>query len=315
MLYLSVARRGHACGLFKDHSNRDIIVVAGGFSDVSDTFLSSIEIMDVKEETTWKVGSSMFPSIGNLGSSSSSIMRYNDREGVIATGESEEVGKHPNLWSRWKYQDQAFKLIGGSLSQPRVSMTGLLILNTFNVGMIIQDWAGFASVPTDLMGVCQHTSMTSNRWVMILTQYGASNYFSKDEWNVSASFRMSRLLDLHSFRSCHGLFHFKLMWPTIGLFNEWFQASSPTEPGPVIGYQPLAVKFPTHFGGLRYANSDAPDRPEDHTLMSGATADGGGAYAVGRFNDYNQPGLPGPITDALGPIWVTYVNLYVKKDC
>lgn len=38
-------------------------------------------------------------------------------------------------------------------------------------------------------------------------------------------------------RSCTGLFHFRLVWPEIGAYNEWLQESNPINSQVVVGFQ------------------------------------------------------------------------------
>lgn len=45
------------------------------------------------------------------------------------------------------------------------------------------------------------------------------------------------LIALLFFRSCTGLFHFRLVWPEIGAYNEWLQVNNPINSTEVEGYQ------------------------------------------------------------------------------
>ncbi len=67
-----------------------------------------------------------------------------------------------------------------------------------------------------------------NQYINYLGLGQTTNFFIKDNLN---------------FRNCFGNFHFKMVWPGIGGFNEWLQSSNPVTKSTVTGF-----KGKTHSG-------------------------------------------------------------------
>eukprot|EP00094_Tigriopus_californicus_P013869 TCALIF_13424-PA protein Name:"Protein of unknown function" AED:0.39 eAED:0.39 QI:198/1/0.75/1/0.66/0.5/4/0/187 len=129
---------------------------------------------------------------------------------------------------------------------------------------------------------------------------------------------ISNLDTLDQYKSCNDFYHLRLVWPELGYFNEWRQKNNFIDPGPVLDYQAIAVRYPNFFGGLIYVNDNAqPDGHPDDTFFKGDTRTFA-QYAVGRYSNGPDGQMPGPVgNEGTGdyPIAVDKIILYVKKDC
>ncbi|XP_059096821.1 uncharacterized protein LOC131891310 [Tigriopus californicus] len=155
---------------------------------------------------------------------------------------------------------------------------------------------------------------------------------------------------ISDYKSCKGYYHLRMAWPELGYFNEWWQTSSPLEDSPVVGFEPIALRFPLSFGGLR---SDGPLGSQmtattgpnnelwyalgateaialrfplsfgglrsDGPLGSQMTATTGPNnelwYALGATEGQVDGAMPGPLNDSGFGIELKHVELYVLKEC
>ncbi|XP_059091122.1 uncharacterized protein LOC131886740 [Tigriopus californicus] len=304
--HLNIARLNPACGVVKDpNTNNDWILVIGGKDETSNSPLSSIEYFDIQEDLEWKILTTHVPSFETnvtlpLGGSSSG--------GFIKFGPSR------------------FMLISGSTTDAGISPSNLAIWNR-DVGQFHPITSTRMSVGRDLSAVVQiplHTRWTclpmGNDWVKMVEQ-NTDHFFQPLQLTGYANTEDTIISNLDTFelyKSCNDFYHLRLVWPELGYFNEWRQKSNFINPGPVLDYQAIAVRYPNFFGGLIHVNDNAkPDGHPDDTYFKGDTRTFA-QYAVGRYSNGPDNRMPGPVgNEGTGdiPISVDKLILYVKKDC
>ena len=109
-----------------------------------------------------------------------------------------------------------------------------------------KSWSANIVVPTHEIWTCH---LMHPDWVLILAQ-NSPDYFSPGEWEKSGSGLQTQahLSDISRYRCgeksealllcgnhrgftsrCNGIFHFRLVYPTLWFYNEWLQTSDPTK--------------------------------------------------------------------------------------
>ncbi|XP_059097072.1 uncharacterized protein LOC131891494 isoform X2 [Tigriopus californicus] len=170
--------------------------------------------------------------------------------------------------------------------------------------------SGQAKLPTRLLWTCMPQTMD---WILILNHdntKGISQWFSKGQNLVgNPDDQLYSAMDqVDSFKSCTGDFHFRMVWPELGYYNEWWQSSGPLATSGVQDYRGIAVRFPEKFIGLQ-----ARSGPESQ-MIGGDPADGLWS-ALGATQPTNGDAMPGPKNNLGNGINVKYVQLFVLKDC
>lgn len=86
----------------------------------------------------------------------------------------------------------------------------------------------------------------SEDWLLVMQQDDelagpANEFFSPGNFEMNPTSPKRRLHsimnDLSAHATCDGRFHFRMVWPELGFYNEWFQASDPTSDYNVAGFQ------------------------------------------------------------------------------
>ncbi|TRY70260.1 hypothetical protein TCAL_16391, partial [Tigriopus californicus] len=175
-------------------------------------------------------------------------------------------------------------------------------------------FVGLAEIPLHTRWTC--LSMGSE-WIRIVEQT-SGNFFLPNQITGYSTPLYSNLENLNNYKSsCLGHYHFRLVWPGLGYFNEWLQDNDMIQPSPVAGFKKIALKYPNHFGGLFYVNIGGLSSGDpDDTLAKGDTRPGGGSYGVGRFSGTSGNLLPGPVgRDGSTSIDVEHLILFIKDDC
>ncbi|TRY69552.1 hypothetical protein TCAL_15095, partial [Tigriopus californicus] len=169
-----------------------------------------------------------------------------------------------------------------------------------------QTQPGKALIPFRHYPVC---GPQSKMWKLILSQR-APDRFPIGGWNIntqdvddSLHSQFNRLRDY----SCKGtLYHFRLTYPELGTYNEWYQTNDPSNQthGSVSGYVGVALGLPNNFSGLVFNNVDAlamGDSNNAHPQW----------FSIGRIKtDTANGSIPGPPNT-----FVSRVQLFIRDDC
>ena len=168
-----------------------------------------------------------------------------------------------------------------------------------------------------------HCKLPTGDWILIVQSnfsVGAAEFTGDTDLDADLPEKYVDLVDLQQWKSCDDRYHFKLVWPELPYYNEWWQSNDPRSPGNVTDFMPVSIGYEKNFQGLEFRGS---------AFTQGATALMGGniplaanysdGYLVGQFT-MPGAGLAGPFLDAdtadpLTAVPVQEVKLYVKVDC
>eukprot|EP00095_Tigriopus_kingsejongensis_P007512 maker-scaffold103_size370364-snap-gene-1.23 protein:Tk07512 transcript:maker-scaffold103_size370364-snap-gene-1.23-mRNA-1 annotation:"tamm-horsfall protein" len=78
-----------------------------------------------------------------------------------------------------------------------------------------------------------------NEWVQLVVQTNGYHFLPSQlsGYGNTEDVFFSDFSQFDSLRSCDGNYHFRLVWPDLGYFNEWLQTNDITKNGPVTGYR------------------------------------------------------------------------------
>ncbi|TRY70056.1 hypothetical protein TCAL_13880, partial [Tigriopus californicus] len=283
---LNVARYNLVCGVIKDpKTNHDWVLVMGGRALGSFASMRTIEYFDVQENQEWKILTTQVP--------------FYETNATLALGGGSGGGFI-------KFGPSRYMLILGSTTDQNMSNSNLVMWNK-DIGQFhhiisakLQNERYMASV----VQIPLHTRWTclpmGNDWVKMVEQ-NTDHFFQPLQLTGYANTEdtiISNLDTLELYKSCNDFYHLRLVWPELGYFNEWRQKSNFINPGPVLDYQAIAVRYPNFFGGLIHVNDNAqPDGHPDDTYFKGDTRTFGtfGQYAVGRYSNGPDNRMPGPV--------------------
>ena len=73
-------------------------------------------------------------------------------------------------------------------------------------------------------------------WVLWVSQE-STQLFAQGDTEVNSTGKYLSKAKMESQKSCDDTFHFKMVWPELGFWNEWKQSSNPFESTTVENYQ------------------------------------------------------------------------------
>ncbi|XP_059090607.1 uncharacterized protein LOC131886331 isoform X1 [Tigriopus californicus] len=178
-------------------------------------------------------------------------------------------------------------------------------LNPYSTKLPGLEQPGNAMIPLRNLPVCTDQSLL---WKSIVNQVKPAR-FPVEGWNENfedSQHTMYSQFQLIEQNSCEGKYHFRLIYPELGTYNEWYQTNDPSNAShmSVTGFEGLALGMPIGFHGLLYNNIDA-------LAMGDSNATHPQWFSVGRIKMDTVSGeFPGPQNT-----FVSKVQLFIKNDC
>ncbi|TRY68998.1 hypothetical protein TCAL_08066 [Tigriopus californicus] len=151
-------------------------------------------------------------------------------------------------------------------------------------------------------------SQQHRRWKYVINHVKPFRY-PIDGWNLNVlqtGHPGHSQFDVINNYTFDGQYHFRLVYPELGTYNEWYQTSNPLNGShtSTTGFIGVALGMPVGFNGLVYNNVDA-------LVMGDSNITHPNWFSVGRIkNDSPSGEFPGPQNTL-----VSSVQLFIRDDC
>ncbi|TRY68999.1 hypothetical protein TCAL_08067 [Tigriopus californicus] len=276
--------RQMACSLVPGNGDwiPDLFLLAGGETGQNE-YSNSVYSIDPTSNGEVKELLLLSMTVSRFGSQNSFAV-FHENVVFLATGYGN--GMHMNntvfLWNRWDSNFNQYNSLINGREQP-----------------------GNAMIPLRHIPVCGDKGQ-SQMWKIILN-HEIPTRFSIGGWNENVeNAQSSRFERLDEYRCEGGRYHFRLVYPELGTYNEWYQTNDPSNPEhiAVSGYLGVALGLPIGFNGLVYNNKDA-------LMMGDSNTTHPQWFSVGRIKmDSSHGKFPGPPN-----CFVSKLQLFVRNDC